>query len=421
MPYLELPLNPAAPEIMHIDLNSCFASVEQQARPLLRGHPIGVTNRMSPNACVVAASYEAKGRGVRVGMGFAEAKLLAPELIMVETDPPKYRYVYQKLVEIMSSYSPAIAMKSIDEGVIDFGGTRQNINNRPLEEVGLEIKSRLKEEVGLWMHCNIGIAPNRFLAKLAASLNKPDGMDTIDRNNLVEVFSGLKLTDLNGIASRNQARLNSCGIYTPIQFLEAPAELLKKSVFKSVCGDDWYKRLRGYEVDNISEATRTVGRQYVLEHTNLSEEALLSRLFYLCETTGVKLRYKGLCARGIGVYARYVGGDYWQERKMFRSTFFSNSEIYLRTKSLFDKRPRHDRVREIGLSCYELTPSSMRQMSLLEAVNRQTRLTEAVDRVNKRWGDFTVTYTGSYYSKGVVKQKIPFGSTRYFELLCNQS
>src|SRR5437868_15512627 len=107
-----LPLNRAAPQILHIDLNSCFAMVEQQARPLLRGRPVGVTNRKTPNACVVAASYEAKALGVRVGMTFREAQILVPGLILVETDPPKYHHVYQKLVAIMHSYSPRIGMKS---------------------------------------------------------------------------------------------------------------------------------------------------------------------------------------------------------------------------------------------------------------------------------------------------------------------
>src|SRR5581483_3679651 len=95
MPNLHLPINQEAPQILHIDLNSCFATVEQQARPLLRGKPLAVTNRKTTNACVVAASYEAKAHGVKVGMGYREAKMLAPDIIMIETDPPKYHYVYQ--------------------------------------------------------------------------------------------------------------------------------------------------------------------------------------------------------------------------------------------------------------------------------------------------------------------------------------
>src|SRR3990167_4804194 len=421
MPNLYLPINRAEPNVMHIDLNSCFATVEQQARPLLRGKPIGVTNRKTPNACVVAASYEAKDRGVKVGMGFREAKMLVPDLILVETDPPKYHYVYQVLTDIMRSFSPNIAMKSIDEGIIDFSGTRQVVNNRPLEDIGWEIKWRLKDEVGSWMKCNIGIAPNRFLAKQAANLHKPDGMDRIDHINLRRVLAGLKLTDLFGIAERNQARLNACGIYTSLQFLEAPAELLRRHVFKSVIGEDWYQRLRGWEVDDVEWDTKTIGRQFVMDDYWASEEKVRSRLAHLCESTGLKMRHKGLCARGISVYIRYKSGDYWHSRKAFKSTFFTNGEIYRRATLLFNQHPRLDYIVELGVTAYLLEASRTNQVSILEDINREVWLTEAVDEINQRFGNYTVTFASSADAKGKIKQKIPFGSTRYFELLIQES
>ena len=415
---------------MHIDLNSCFATVEQQARPLLRGKPVAVTNRFTKNACVVAASYEAKAFGVKVGMTFSDAKVLVPNLIMLETDPPKYHYVYQILVNIMQSYSPNVIMKSIDEGIINFEGTTSAVNKRPLAGIGYEIKKRLKNEVGCWMRCNIGIAPNRFLAKTAASLHKPDGLDIVDHKNLRKTLSDLKLTDLTGIAERNEARLNTRGIYTPLQFLDAPADLLKRHVFKSVCGEDWYKRLRGWEVDDYESSVKTVGRQFVLDDMQPSEETLRSRLAYLCETTAMKLRYKGLCARGIYIYLLYAGGDSWYERRMFKSTFFSNAEVYRRATLLFNRRPvpdgsgrrpHGDWVRMIAVSCYALEPSNMSQVSLLDEVNREVWLTQAVDEINSQFGEFTVTYASSLNAKDVVRQKIPFGSTRYFELLLNRA
>lgn len=419
--HLQLPLNRQRPLVMHIDLNSCFATVEQQARPLLRGKPLAITNRLTKNACVVAASVEAKALGVKVGMTFSGAKVLAPKLIMLETDPPKYRHVYQILVNIMHSYSPNIVMKSIDEGIIDFTGTTAVINQRPLEDIGYEIKKRLKDEVGCWMKCNIGIAPNRFLAKTAASLHKPDGLDTIDHTNLKKTLSQLKLTDLTGIAERNQARLNACGIYTPLQFLDAPADVLRRHVFKSVCGEDWYQRLRGYEVDDFESSVKTVGRQFVLDDMCPSEETLRSRLAYLCETTAMKLRYKGLCARGIYIYLLYAGGDSWYERRMFKSTFFSNTEVHRRAILLFNRRPRGDFVRMMAVSCYALEPSNMNQVSMLDELNREVWLTQAMDEINNQFGEFTVTYASSLNAKSVVKQKIPFGSTRYFELLLNRA
>ncbi|MBI5906766.1 hypothetical protein HY857_01800 [Candidatus Saccharibacteria bacterium] len=413
--------NPETPQVMHIDLNSCFATVEQQARPLLRGRPVAVTNRLTKNACVIAASYEAKALGVKVGMGLMDARILAPGIVTLETDPPKYHYAYTKLVNIMKSYSPNVTMKSIDEGVIDFHGTRQAVNARPLTDVGHEIKRRLKEDVGCWMRCNIGIAPNRFLAKTAAGLHKPDGLDVIEHKNLRRVMAELKLTDLTGIADKNEARLNAHGIMTPLQFLDAPSELLKRHVFKSVCGEDWHQRLRGWEVDDHEWSTKTIGRQFVMDDYQASEEKVRSRLAHLCESTGLKMRYKGLCARGMNVYIRYKSGDYWHSRKAFKSSFFTDAEIYRRATLLFNKHPNLDYVVEMGVSCYLLETSNMNQVSILEEVNKEIWLTEAVDEVNRRFGNHTITFAISADSKTKIKQKIPFGSTRYFELLCQQA
>lgn len=416
--HLALPLNPAKPLVMHIDLNSCFATVEQQARPLLRGRPVGVANRNTEYTCVVACSYEAKALGVKVGMSFHDAKLLAPDIVLVESDPPKYHYVYQILVDIMRSYSPFVTMKSIDEGIVDFEGT-ELVNKRSLEDIGYEIKQRLKDEIGCWMKCNIGIAPNRFLAKTAAGLNKPDGLDIITARNLRQIFAGLKLTDLTGIAERNQARLNSAGIYTPLEFLDAPADLLRRRVFKSVCGEDWYKRLRGWEVDDVEHGLKTVGRQFVMDEMRPSTDTVRTRLAYLCETTAMKLRYKGVCARGIFVYVRYANGDYWYDRRMFKSAFYTNQEVLRRALLLFNNRPHEAYEREIGVTCYGLEPSNINQISLLEEVNKEAWLTEAIDTINGQFGEFTITFATSLGAKTTVKQKIPFGTTRYFELLCN--
>jgi DNA polymerase IV len=424
MPHMSrpsLPLNTEPPQILHIDLNSCFATVEQQARPLLRGRPLGVTNRLTKNACVVAASYEAKALGVKVGMGFSEAKLLAPDLIMVETDPPKYHYVYKKLIGIMKSYSPNIGMKSIDEGVIDFHGTRDNINHRPLVVIGQEIKQRLRDEVGPWMKCNVGIAQNRFLAKTAASLHKPDGLDIITHKNLRSTLAGLELTDLTGIAERNQARLNAAGVYTPLQFLDASPDLLVRKVFRSVCGEDWHKRLRGHEIDDVEYSTKTVGRQFVMDEWRPSDETLHSRLSHLCETTAMKLRYRNLASRGIYLYLMYANGDVWSERKMFKTPVSSGADVYRRALLLFNHRPRYDWVRMMSVSCYKLEPSNSNQISLLEEINKETWLTEAMDTINSQYGEFTVTYASTLAAKGLIKQKIPFGTTRYFKLLCNRS
>ncbi|MEO6109645.1 MAG: hypothetical protein ABIP50_01375 [Candidatus Saccharimonadales bacterium] len=405
-------LNHERPLIMHIDLNSCFATVEQQARPLLRGKPVAILNRRTENTAIVTASYEAKAMGVKVGMKLKEAKLLCPHIIGLESDPPKYRYVYHRLLDIMNDYSAHVTMKSIDEGVIDFHDSPAAIAGRDLEEIGQEIKQRLKDEIGVWMRCNVGIATNRFLAKTAAGLHKPDGLDVITPDNLRRVLSTMKLTDLTGIAGRNEKRLNSVGIFTPLQFLDADPVTLQKVVFKSVVGIWWYKRLRGWEVDDVQSDIKRVGRQYVLESFNLSYEEIVQRLHHLCESVGSRMRGQNKSARGIYVYAKTLSREYWHASSLSSLPFSSDQTIYAQARRLFENAP--DRLREIGIHCYELESIEDSQLTFFnDQIVRDRQVTGAIDDINKRYGDRTIHSADTLTSGVYVKQKIPFGSTRY--------
>ena len=404
--------NSERPLVMHIDLNSCFATVEQQSRPLLRDRPIAVVNRRTENTAIITASYEAKKYGVKVGMRFKEAKVLVPDLILVETDPPKYRFVYHKLMDLMNDYSPHVTMKSIDEGVIDFKHATDSMRARDLREIGMEIKQRMRDEIGDAMRCNVGIGTNRFLAKTAASLHKPDGLDIITHENLRATYETLELTDLTGIARRNEHRLNAVGIETPLQFLDASAETLHKMVFKSICGDEWHQRLRGYEVDDRTFDLKTVGRQYVLESPRLSREQILQRLHHLAESVGAKLRSQGKVARGVFVYVKTYERKYWHARRMCELPFFSNQAIYSLAQQLFAAAP--DGIREIGVNCYELSDDIDRQLSLFgDQIASEKHLVKAIDEVNSRYGDRTIHVADTLGTGIYVKQKIPFGSTRY--------
>lgn len=405
-------LNPERPLVMHIDLNSCFATVEQQARPMLRSRPVGVVNRRTDNTSIVTASYEAKALGVRVGMKVKEAKKLVPGLVTLESDPAKYRYVYHKMLDIMKAYSPHITMKSIDEGIIDFHDTTAAIRERDLVTIGYEIKQRLKNEIGCAMRCNVGISTNRFLAKTAASLHKPDGLDVIDLTNLRSTLKTLTLTDLTGIARHNQQRLNTVGITTPLEFLDADPLTLRNMVFKSIVGEQWHQRLRGYEVDDTTHDLKTVGRQYVLESKTLPRAAIIQRLHHLCESVGGKLRSQNKMARGVFVYAKSYSYGYWHARRTCELPFFSNSAIYAQALLLFAQAPGG--IKEIGISCYELEDGGDGQLSLFgDQIAREQHITKAIDAINRRFGERTIHAADTLGTDMYVKQKIPFGSTRY--------
>lgn len=414
-------INPEKPMIMHIDLNSAFATTEQQAHPHLRGVPMGVTNRISKECCVIAASYEAKALGIKVGMRRSEAVAICPGFIILETDAPKYHKVYEKLVTILKDYSPNVKMKSIDEGIIDFHGMEPVLKGRSLEDIGYEIKQRVREDIGDWMRINVGIGPNRFLAKQAAGWHKPDGLDVIDHRNLLDYYGQIELTDLSGIAERNAARLNACHIMTPLQFFYAKEMMLKKQVFRSINGTYWYRRLRGYEIDDQDTTLGMVGRQWVVRDPSSDSEYLNSCLSYLCETTGMKLRYKGVEARGICVWTRFQNGEGWYGKRMYKSTFYTNQEVYRRALEQFNGRPKGMNVQTLGLYCYQLSPSSRSQLSIFEDVEKERWLTKSMDEINDFYGAFTVHMGSTMEGKRYIKQKIPFGGTEYFELLLKRA
>lgn len=401
--------NTEQPLIMHVDLNSAFATIEQQSRPLLRGCPVAIINRRTENTSIITASYEAKVFGVKVGMKFTEAARLAKGLVAIESDPAKYRFVYHKLMGILNDYSPHVVMKSIDEGVMDFHNLA---NQRPLIEIGCEIKQRLRDEIGIAMRCNVGIGPNRFLAKTAAGLNKPDGMDVVDATNLREVYSKLKLKDLTGIAGAMEGRLNAVGIYTPLEFLDTDKIVLQKIVFKSISGSQWYDRLRGYEVDDRVSTTKTIGRQYVLEDRNISRSEITARLHNLCESIGFRLRSQNMVARGLYVYIKTVDRQYWHSCRMCQLPFYSNETINALAQQLFSKAP--NRIQEIGLHCYELSDNDNSQISLFnDQFMREQKLVDVIDDINQRFGDRMIHSANTLCTNKIVKQKIPFGSTRY--------
>jgi DNA polymerase-4 len=416
--YLRYRLNTEEPQIMHIDLNSAFASAEQQAWPSLRGRPMGVTNRLSKECCVIAASYEAKALGIKVGVRRSEAMALCPEFIMLETDPSKYTYMYRNLLRIMKTYSPNIKMKSIDEGIIDFHGVHRT---RSLIDIGLEIKQRMRDEVGSYIRVNVGIGANRFLAKTAAGLHKPDGLDLIDHHNLLDVYRSMKLEDITGIADGYGSRLRAHGIHTPLDFLEASPDLLRKSVFRSINGLYWHNRLRGFEMDDQPTNLGMVGRQWVVRKPSNDDEYLRSCLHYLAETTGVKLRYRNVAARGVCVWVSFSVGGGWADKRMLRVPFYTNQDIWLHVSRLFDHRPKHMVVRSMGLYLYELEPYARSQLNLLEDVAKAEYLTRAMDEINDFYGSFTVFAADTLTGTRNVKQKIPFGGTEYFELLLKRA
>ena len=276
----------------------------------------------------------------------------------------------------------------------------------------MQIKQDIKDALGEYVTVNIGIGTNRFLAKLAAGLNKPDGMDRIDGNNLRDVYAALVLTDLPGINVRYEARLNIAGIYTPIQFLDAPALMLRKRVFKSIVGFYWHLRLHGHEVDTIKFGRKSFGQQYALSKKTRDKQEISRLLMKLCEKTGRRLRGQNYIASGIHLWLGFENRMHWSKGKRVRADIYSTQDIYLHAQKLLNEALIPARVTNIGITVFNLRPSNPQQMGLFDDSRLDTKsLARAADIVNDRYGEFTIVPASMANMQDVIIKRVAFGST----------
>jgi len=396
--------------IIHIDLNSCFATIEQQANPHLRGKPIAVAAYTTPSGCIVAPSIEAKRYGIKTGMRVKDGKVLYPDLIILPPDPWKYRNVHLALRKLLADYTYDVTPKSIDEFVLDF----RNFSGSPMHEKARDIKRRIREEIGEWLTVSIGIAPNRFLAKLASSLHKPDGLDEINKDNFLNCYSKLKLTDLPYIKNRNAIRLNNMGIYTVTDFYQAPLWKLK-AAFESINGYYWFMRIRGWEIDNVVFGRRSYGNSYALPKALSTPEELSPILSKLVTKMSARLRRAGYKARGIHLAISYRDGSFWHKGVTLESVIFDTRDIYKKAFKILHGFSQVKPVRDIAVSCFNLIKSSETQLELFEDVVKKEKLVSSIDKINERWGDFIITPARMIAVSDAVPDRIAFGGVKELE------
>lgn len=410
---MDAQINYNQPMLMHIDLNSCFAIIEQQANPLIRHRPVAIAAYDTPRGAVIASSYEAKALGIKLGVNVGQARLLSPEVIVMMPDPEKYFDAHRRFKEVLSNYTDALVPKSVDEFVIDWRGSPAVRQGRQLSEIGQAIKQDVKKALGEYVTVNIGIGPNRFLAKLAAGLNKPDGLDIIDGHNLRRVYARLELTDLPGINVRFQARLNLANIFTPLQFLAAPPLLLRKQVFGGITGLYWHLRLRGHEIDDVDFGRKSFGQQYALGQKSADKQYLAKLLMKLSEKAGRRLRRAGYQASGVHLWLNFANRQYWAQGKKLRHPVYSTQDIFLAAQKLLNTVNIPDLVTNIGVSVYSLANYYPEQLGLFDDSRLDSRgLAKAVDLINDRYGEFTLVPALMANMQEVILKRVAFGSIR---------
>jgi DNA polymerase-4 len=291
-------MNVPGSKVLHLDMDSFFAGAEQQARPSLRGRPVGISIAPSKGGTIIAASIEAKKYGVGTGTKVGIAKELIPDLVLLRPDPPRYRAVHRRVRTILNDYSDVVRPRSIDE--MSMWLTPDLLRGRTPAEVGAEIKQRIRDEVGEWLSSSAGIGANWFLAKTGSSFDKPDGLVEITPDNTREILGQLKLRDLCGIARRMEARMHLVGIASPTDLYDLPPWDLKRRL--GIIGYYWYLRVHGYSIDTEDHPRRTLGHSSVIPRPTRSLLQLKPLLTKLCERAGRRLRHEGLLASGVAIY-----------------------------------------------------------------------------------------------------------------------
>jgi len=395
---------------MHIDLNSCFATIEQQANPLLRGKPIAVGAYTTPNGCILAASVEAKRLGIKTGMRVKDGRAIYPKLIVLPSDPNKYRYVHLKLKKIISEYTNDFSPKSIDEFVLNMEDYLP-LKEAPLKVVAQEIKDRIRAEIGEWLTVSVGISTNRYLAKIAAGLRKPDGLDEINHENYLNIYSTLKLTDLTGIKDANATRLNSMGIYSVMDFYDAPLWKLK-AAFHSITGLYWQTRLHGYEVDAVEQKRGSYGNSVALGRNLSKVEELTPILARLTEKMATRLRMAGYKARGVHLAISYKDHGYWHMGRHVDHDLSDTNDIFKAALRLLTIASPNRPVRDVAVSVFALTRNNASQLNFFDDVVKNQNLTKATDEINRKWGNFTLHLGRSMEGAGEIKDRIAFGGIK---------
>jgi DNA polymerase-4 len=411
LPLPESDAPPAAPQPdsgpclnwLFVDLNSYFASVEQQDRPELRGQPVAVVPMMADTTCCIAASYEAKAHGVRTGTIVADAKRMCPGLILVEARHEIYVDYHHRIVEAVESCLPVTAVLSIDEMACRLMG-----RERPLLaalELGRQVKARIRERVGIMMRSSVGLATNRYLAKVASDMEKPDGLVALPLDILPEALTQLTLRDLPGIGAQTEKHLNDKGIRTMHDLLAMDSEK-SGQLWGSVWGERLWHWLHGEDFNMAeTEHLKSISHSHVLAPDMRTAEKAWAVAHKLLHKAAMRLRSNGLWAGNIGLAVGFavpreqhapvsrfgVPTRGWHS-DLRLSECQDNQTLIAALSRLWASRPagpEFDQPYFVGVQLNALVPDRLHSLNLfdtLDGAQSRTRLMAAMDELNHKYG-----------------------------------
>lgn len=393
---------------LFVDFNSYFASVEQQDDPSLRGRPVGVVPVMAESTCCIAASVEAKRFGVRTGTLVREARELCPDLVIVPARPARYVELHHAALDALEENFPGndVHVGSIDEMACDLVGSRRQ--RERAVALALSVKASLRERVGGWIRCSVGIGPNRFLAKTASDMHKPDGLVVLEQDALPQTLFGLELQDLCGIGPAMHQRLQAHGIRTVEQLCLTPVHRLRHA-WGGIEGERFHARLHGAELPEAPTRRASIGHSHVLAPEFRSTAGADAVLKKLLQKAAMRLREAKLLAGLMQVKVKYVGEEPWEAAVEFDHDDDSRLLLRLLARLLAQRRDRRP-VLAVGVSLQRLVARGQASGLLFGQTDHAEAqaLNGVIDRINRKYGLNKIYFGGAQDALAAAPMRISF-------------
>jgi len=384
-------------------MNSYFASVEQQARPELRGLPVGIIPNDCETTCCIAASYEAKAHGIKTGTGVRKARDLCPSMQIVLSRPKVYIEHHHRIIEAVETVHPVTEIHSIDEMSIRLRGPdRDPLVSRRL---AMEMKAAIRARVGEWLRCSIGIAPNSLLAKTAGEMVKPDGMVYIGHDELPHRLYSLQMTDLPGISHGIHARLRSHGIYTMPQLCNASKRRLREA-WGSILGETWWDWLHGHDPWIKPTKRKNIGHQHVLAPDLRPRENARAVAIRLLIKAAARLRAEGYWCTKLVLQVRPMGEPSWSVYQNLEPCQCSIRLLH-HLDALWNKRSV-EFIFCIGVTLSGLVRDRCVERPLFEQDRKATELAHTMDTINSKHGHAKIYYGSMHNARQAAPMRIPF-------------
>lgn len=380
---------------LFFDLNSYFASVEQQLNPALRGKPVAVVPMLSDSTCAIAASYEAKKYGVKTGTNIGDARRMCPGLVLVEADHEHYVRFHDRIKEEVERHYPVEKVHSIDEMALLLDSKRQQ--ESVAVDLAHRIKAGLRANIGECITCSIGIAPSCYLAKVASDIEKPDGLTVLHLEDMPAKISHWKLTDLFGIGRRMEPRLHAAGIHTIEDVWDATPEELHH-VWGGVGGNRFWHELHGEDLGEFTTQSRSIGHSHVLApEMRRPPEALIVARRLLFKAAS-RLRREGYRAKAVSLSVRTEErgrGDAAMRLPKPVSDTFTFMQVLDQLWPEAMTEARWARVKKVAVTLHDIEEmSAPKQMELFPELlpvseqdeERRNKLSAVMDKLNQRYG-----------------------------------